>query len=75
MLREKVNHMAIAVLTTAPSKVVTLAKRDFPVEVCHLSRQYNNVRALRRPLGMIDPKTREEIVFDDLLTKCHLAIH
>jgi len=48
MLREKIKQMAIAGPTTAPSKVVALAKRGFPVENLQAlpSEQtpYNHVR-------------------------------
>jgi len=71
MLREKIKHMALATPTIAPCKLIATAKRDFPVEVLQAlpSEQtlYNHVR---RPLGIKDPKTRDEIMFDDFMTKC-----
>jgi hypothetical protein len=63
---------------TPPSKILLDVKSRFPKEVCqavpddaNLSR---SIRRWRQPLGMKEPKTRQEIVLTEL-QKLDLDVH
>ena len=73
-LRETIKKLAVSNPTTALCRIIANAKRDFPVEVLQAlpSEEIlaNNIRRIRIPDGFTTPTTREEIQFDDNMTKC-----